>query len=160
MKHTNVIAITVVIVLSFVVFSFLSVKKSANSDTNSDKAPPTSEVLATEDVSVSASSQRSNSASLETRANIDAAKIGLETNPELLAEIERDMQFSEAPEGDVSYLSPEAETPQKLEEDFPGVAADPNMTMPGNMLPEDINMYDDIGEPLEKNTKMDDLLLK
>ena len=47
MKHTNVIAITVVIVLSFVLFSFLSVKKSANSDTNSDKAPPTSEVLAT-----------------------------------------------------------------------------------------------------------------
>ena len=67
------------------------------------------------------------------------------------------MQFSVAPEGDVSYMSPESETSQLLDEAFPGIAPDPNMTMPGNISSDDINMHQDIGEPLEKNTKMDDL---
>lgn len=37
----------------------------------------------------------------------------------LIKEIEKEMQFSEAPPGDLSYMSPENETIQNLDADFP-----------------------------------------
>lgn len=87
--------------------------------------------------------------------NSAAEEIGLITDPNLIAEIERDMQFSPPPEGDVSYMSPEAETVQ-IEEPFPGEKPDPNMVLPGNQV-----VYPDagenvIGKPLDPKTKMED----
>ncbi len=153
----SVIAIVVVIVFSFVVFFVSPAKKNANLGIENEIAPSRAKASSTERTSVPLSQQTVHSESIKTPANIDAAEIGLDTDPELIAEIERDMQFSVAPEGDVAHMSPEAETSQLKEEDFPGVAPDPNMTMPGNISTDDTNMYENIGEPLEKNTKMDDL---
>ncbi len=157
MKTISVIAIVVVIVFSFVVFFVSPAKKNANLGIENEIAPSRAKASSTERTSVPLSQQTVHSESIKTPANIDAAEIGLDTDPELIAEIERDMQFSVAPEGDVAHMSPEAETSQLKEEDFPGVAPDPNMTMPGNISTDDTNMYENIGEPLEKNTKMDDL---
>lgn len=156
MKLISVIAIVVVIVFSFVVFFVSPAKKNANLVIESEIAPP-AELSSTEDTTLPLLQEKAHSESKKLSANIDAERIGLETDPELIAEIERDMQFSEAPEGDVAHMSPEAETQQLLDEAFPSVAPDPNMTMPGNISPDDTNMHEDIGEPLEKNTKMDDL---
>ena len=157
MKIISVIAIVVVIVFSFVVFFVSPAKKNALSGAEGEIAPSPAKVSSTERTSVPLSQQTVHSESTKTPANIDAAEIGLDTDPELIAEIERDMQFSVAPEGDVAHMSPEAETSQLKEEAFPGIAPDPNMTMPGNISPDDTNMYENIGRPLEKNTKMDDL---
>ena len=157
MKLSSVIAIVVVIVFSFVVFFVSPAKNDALLGAENEIAPSPHKVSSTEDTNVPLSQQTVHSESRKAQANIDAEKIGLETDPELIAEIERDMQFSEAPEGDVSNMSPESETSQLLDEAFPGIAPDPNMTMPGNISLDDTNMYEDIGEPLEKNTKMDDL---
>ena len=158
MKLISVIAIVVVIVFSFVVFFVSPAKKNANLVIENEIAPP-AELSSTEDTTLPLLQEKAHSESKKLSANIDAERIGLETDPELIAEIERDMQFSEAPEGDVAHMSPEAETQQLLDEAFPSVAPDPNMTMPGNISPDDTNMHEDIGEPLEKNTKMDDLPL-
>lgn len=157
MKLISVIAIVVVIVFSFVVFFVSPAKKNANLVIENEIAPPPAELSSTEDTTLPLLQEKAHSESKKLSANIDAERIGLETDPELIAEIERDMQFSEAPEGDVAHMSPEAETQQLLDEAFPSVAPDPNMTMPGNISPDDTNMHEDIGEPLEKNTKMDDL---
>ena len=157
MKSISVIAIVVVIVFSFVVFFVSPAKKDALLGAENEIAPSPAKVNSIERTNVPLSQQTVHSESTKTPSNIDAAEIGLNTDPELIAEIERDMQFSEAPEGDVSYMSPEAETPQLLDEAFPGVAPDPHLTMPGNISSEDMDALSDIGEPLEKNTKMDDL---
>lgn len=87
--------------------------------------------------------------------NAAAEEIGLITDPDLIAEIERDMQFSPAPEGDVSYMSPEAETVQ-INEPFPGEKPDPTLTMPGNNIIYADSPEHDIGKPLDPKTKMDD----
>lgn len=157
MKLISVIAIVVVIVFSFVVFFVSPAKNDALLGAENEIAPSPPKVSSTERTNVPLSQQTVHSESTKTSSNIDAAEIGLNTDPELIAEIEHDMQFSLAPEGDVSYMSPESETSQLLDEAFPGIAPDPNMTMPGNISSDDINMHQDIGEPLEKNTKMDDL---
>ena len=157
MKLISVIAIVVVIVSSFVVFFVSPAKNDALLDAKNEIPPSPAKVSSTERTNVPLSQQTVHSESTKIPVNIDAAEIGLDTDPELIAEIERDMQFSVAPEGDVAYMSPEGETSQLLDEDFPGIAPDPNMTMPGNISPDDTNMYENIGEPLEKNTKMDDL---
>ena len=157
MKLSSVIAIVVVIVFSFVVFFVSPAKKNDNLGIENEIAPPPADLSSTEGPTFPLLQEKTHSESKKFPANIDAEKIGLETDPELIAEIERDMQFSEAPEGDVSNMSPESETSQLLDEAFPGIAPDPNMTMPGNISSGDIDMHEDIGEPLEKNTKMDDL---
>lgn len=91
--------------------------------------------------------------------NEEAAKLGLKTDPALIAQIEQEMQFSEAPEGDLSYMSPESETLQLPEDNFPGAAPDPTMTMPSNLSELEQKQVKNIGQSLEKNTKMDDLPL-
>ena len=157
MKLISVIAIVVVIVFFFVVFFVSPAKEDALLGAENEISPSPAKVSSTERNNVPTSQQTVHSESTKTPANIDAAEIGLNTDPQLIAEIERDMQFSVAQEGDVSYMSPEAETSQLKEEAFPGIAPDPNMTMPGNISSDDASMHEDIGEPLEKNTKMDDL---
>lgn len=157
MKLISVIAIVVVIVFSFVVFFVSPSKNDALLDTENEISPSLAEASSTERINASLSKRTVHSESTKTPVNINAAEIGLATDSDLIAEIERDMRFSVAPEGDVSYMSPEAETSQLIDEAFPGIAPDPNMTMPGNISPDDTNMHENIGEPLEKNTKMDDL---
>ncbi|GFD83042.1 hypothetical protein KUL118_59040 [Tenacibaculum sp. KUL118] len=159
MKLFSVITIVVVIVLSFFVFIVAPAINTASPSSSNDIIQPAYEVNDNDDAFGSDSKQITQSEPSSPLSNVDAAEIGLDTNPELLAEIEREMQFTEAPEGDVSYMSPEAETPQQLDVAFPGVAPDPHITMPGNIAPEDSNMLEDMGKPLEKNTKMDDLPL-
>ena len=112
MKSISVIAIVVVIVFSFVVLFVSPAKNDALLGAENKIAPPPPKVSSTEDTNVPLSQQTVHSESTKTPSNIDAAEVGLNTNPELIAEIERDMQFSVAPEGDVSYMSPEAETSQ------------------------------------------------
>ncbi len=92
---------------------------------------------------------------IESTTNAAAKEIGLVTDPDLIAEIERDMQFSPAPEGDVSYMSPEAETVQ-INEPFPGEKPDPTLTMPGNNIIYADSPEHEIGKPLDPKTKMDD----
>ena len=46
-----------------------------------------------------------------------------------------------------------------MDEEFPAVTPDPQMTMPGNLATQDDISSKDIGKPLEKNTNMDDLPL-
>ena len=158
MKTLSVITGFVVIVVFFVLFFDLfpndSVEQPLENKDNS--SVPLIENIKSESVPLT---QQSNLDDLNfVNNNSDAAKLGLETDPALLAEIEREMQFSEAPEGDLSYMSPESETLQ-LEEDFPGITPDPQMTMPGNLSTHGDIHSKDIGKPLEKNTKMDDLPL-
>jgi len=88
-------------------------------------------------------------------ANAEAAELGLNTDPELIAQIEREMQFTPAPEGDLSYMSPEAETVQ-INEPFPAVEADPNMTLPGNDIQSLGSEGQQIGQELDPKTKMED----
>ncbi|AGP83278.1 hypothetical protein I533_16635 [Alteromonas mediterranea MED64] len=158
MKTLSVITGFVVIVVFFVLFFDLFPNDSADESLeNSNTSPvPFSETSKSESSTLPHQSNTNNLPSVSN--NSDAAKLGLETDPELIAEIEREMQFSEAPEGDLSYMSPESETLQ-LDEEFPGLAPDPQMTMPGNLATQDDISSKDIGKPLEKNTKMDDLPL-
>jgi hypothetical protein len=159
MKTLSVITGFVVIVVFFVLFFSLSSKKDTDVQIEGGNVEPTTVINSHKNANT-ASSQQSNSIHLQLEnKNSDAAKLGLETDPELIAEIEQEMQFSEAPEGDLSYMSPEAETSQLLDEKFPGVAPDPHMKMPGNIIVQDEDSIQNIGEPLEKNTKMDDLPL-
>ncbi len=158
MKTLSVITGFVVIVVFFVLFFDLFPNDSADESLeNSNTSPvPFSETSKSESSTLPHQSNTNNLPSVSN--NSEAAKLGLETDPALLAEIEREMQFSEAPEGDLSYMSPESETLQ-LEEDFPGITPDPHMTMPGNLATHGDVPSKDIGKPLEKNTKMDDLPL-
>lgn len=158
MKTLSVITGFVVIVVFFVLFFDLFPNDSVDQplENKDNSSVPLIENTKSESVPLT---QQSNLDDLNSvNNNSDAAKLGLETDPALLAEIEREMQFSEAPEGDLSYMSPESETLQ-LEEDFPGITPDPQMTMPGNLATHGDVHSKDIGKPLEKNTKMDDLPL-
>lgn len=158
MKTIGVISSFVVIVAFLVFFFYPFTSNDTNVSSPSTTIEPNAALTSVDKPIDSAHPNQSNIIKQQIKEdNLAAAELGLETDPELLAEIEKDMQFSEAPEGDVSYMSPEAETPQLLDEAFPGVAPDPHLTMPGNISPEDMNTLSDIGEPLEKNTKMDDL---
>jgi hypothetical protein len=157
MKTLSVITGFVVIVVFFVLFFSSSSEKETDVQIEGGNVEPTTLIDSNKNANT-AISQQSNSVHLQLEnKDSDAAKLGLDTDPELLAEIEREMQFSEAPEGDLSYMSPEAETLQLLDEEFPGSAPDPHMTMPGNLTAQDGDSSKDIGKPLEKNTKMDDL---
>lgn len=157
MKTISVITGFVVIVVSFVLFFDLFPNDSADESLENSNTSPVSfsETTKSESSTLPHQSNTNNLPSISN--NSEAAKLGLETDPELIAEIESEMQFSEAPEGDLSYMSPEAETLQLLDEEFPGSAPDPHMTMPGNLTAQDGDSSKDIGKPLEKNTKMDDL---
>ena len=88
-------------------------------------------------------------------ANAAAESIGLVTDPALIAQIEQDMQFTPAPEGDLSYMSPEAETVQ-IDEPFPATQPDPNLKLgESELLNQEEN--EQISQPLDPNTKMSDL---
>ena len=158
MKTISVITGFVVIVVFFVLFFDLFPNDSADQSLENSNTSPVSFSKNTQSESIPLPQDSNTDDLYLERNNSDAAKLGLQTDPELIAEIEREMQFSEAPEGDLSYMSPESETLQ-LDEEFPAVAPDPQMTMPGNIAAQDDISSKDIGKPLEKNTKMDDLPL-
>jgi hypothetical protein len=83
--------------------------------------------------------QQSDSNKDKSIQSVEAISLQID-NQAMIADIEKDMQLTLPPEGDLSYMSPENETLQPINPIFPAVA------------PEDINAK--LGQDADKNQKL------